>query len=374
MKLKTLSHLITLGAALLLGALTPACGSDDNDAAPDTTPGGGSTEKPIHTLVVAQDGTGDYTTLQEAFDALPVDGEPHIIRLRPGTYREKVTLTAKHPRVTLIGDDAAQCVITYDDYAGRDNGKGGTLGTWQSQTLLIEADDFTAYRVTIANSYVNSQANAAVNKDTQAVALRVEGDRVALYECRVTGYQDTLFGRGTGRVYLRDCYVEGNVDFIFGSSTLLLDHCTLHMNRNNSVVTAPSTPADHRYGIVCMDCTITFPSSDEVDFDGSKFSYFYLGRPWQNAPRAVFIRCEEPSALRAEGWTTMSVEPELFAEYRCTGPGAAEDRLAKRANGGCQLTDSQGAEYVVANIFAKSAAPENSADWLPAASFTDPGE
>lgn len=374
MKLKTLSHLFTLGAALLLGALTPACGSDDNDTAPDTTPGTGTTEKPIHTLVVAQDGTGDYTTLQETFDALPVDGEPHIVRLRPGTYREKVTLTAKHPRVTLIGDDAGQCVITYDDYAGRDNGKGGTLGTWQSQTLLIEADDFTAYRVTIANTYVNSQANAAVNKDTQAVALRVEGDRVALYECRVTGYQDTLFGRGTGRVYLRDCYVEGNVDFIFGSSTLLLDHCTLHMNRNNSVVTAPSTPADHQYGIVCMDCTITFPSSDEVDFDGSKFSYFYLGRPWQNAPRAVFIRCEEPAALRAEGWTTMSVEPELFAEYGCTGPGAASDRLDKRANGGRQLSHAEGAEYVVANIFAKSAAPENSADWLPAASFTDPGK
>lgn len=374
MKRNTLHSLFTLGAALLVTAFAPACGSDDNDAAPGNGTPDGPTEKPIHTLVVAQDGTGDYTTLQEAFDALPVDGEPHIVRLCPGTYYEKVTLTAKHPRVTLIGDDAGQCIITYDDYAGHDNGKGGTLGTWQSQTLLIEADDFTACGVTIANSYVNSQANTAVNKDTQAVALRVEGDRVAFYECRITGYQDTLFGRGTGRVYLRDCYVEGNVDFIFGSSTIVLDRCTLHMNRNNSVVTAPSTPADHRYGIVCMDCTISFPSSDEVDFDGAKFSYFYLGRPWQNAPRAVFIRCEEPAALRAEGWTTMSVEPKLFAEYGCTGPGAAADRLSQRANGGRQLSLAEGAEYVVANIFAKSSAPEYGSDWLPAAAFTDPDE
>lgn len=371
--MKPLHRLLLLSATLLATSVAPGCGTDDNNASPDNGPSGdGSAEKPIHTVTVAQDGTGDYTTLQAAIDALPVDGQPHIVRLRPGTYKEKVTLTARHPHVTLIGDDAQRCIITYDDYAGRDNGRGGTLGTWQSQTLLIEADDFTARGVTIANSYVNSKVNAAVNKDTQAVALRVEGDRVALYECRVTGYQDTLFGRGTGRIYLRDCHVEGNVDFIFGSSTLVLDRCTLHMNRNNSVITAPSTPPDHHYGIVCMDCTITFPSSDEVDFDGSKFSYFYLGRPWQNAPRAVFLRCEEPAALRAEGWTTMSAAPALFAEYRCTGGGASDDRLAQRANGGRQLTDREAAEYTLERIFARSAAPENGADWLPAAVFTDP--
>lgn len=240
MKRNALHSLFTLGTALLVTAFAPACSSDDNDAAPGNGSSDGPTEKPIHTLVVAADGSGDYTTLQEAFDALPVDGEPHIVRLRPGTYCEKVTLTADHPRVTLIGDDAEKCIITYDDYAGHPTETGnGTLGTWRSQTLLIEADDFTACGVTIANTYVNSQANAAVNKDTQAVALRVEGDRVTLYECRVMGYQDTLFGRGTGRVYLRDCHVEGNVDFIFGSSTIVVDHCTLHMNRNNSVVTAP---------------------------------------------------------------------------------------------------------------------------------------
>ena len=133
-----------------------------------------------------------------------------------------------------------------------------------------------------------------------------------------------------------------------------------------------------------MDCTISFPASDEVDFDGSKFSYFYLGRGWYSTgkekPRAVFIRCEEPAALRAEGWTTMSNETDpshaqpLFAEYGCTGPGAAADRLEQRANGGCQLSLAEGAEYVVANIFARSSAPEYTSDWLPAVSFTDPGE
>ena len=362
-------------AALLLFALPTACGSDGGDETPEPS-------DPIHTVVVAADGSGDYTTVQEAFDALPVDNKPHIVRLRPGTYEEKVTLTSRHPYVTLIGDDAATCIISWDDYAGRDNGTGGTLGTSGSQTFLIEANDFTASHVTIANTYVNSQANTAANgKDTQAVSVQVKADRAAFYECRITGYQDTFYGRGTGRVYLRDCYVEGNVDFIFGSSTILLERCTLHMNRNNSVVTAPSTPADHNYGIVCMDCTITFPSSDEVDFDGSKFSYFHLGRGWyptqEAKPRAVFLRCEEPASLKAEGWTTMSATspaPTLFAEYRCTGEGATADRLAQRANGGRQLSDAEAAEYTVEKIFAKTSATEYAADWLPAATFTDPGQ
>ena len=356
-----------LPAALLLFALPTACGSDKGDETPEPA-------DPIHTVVVAADGSGDYTTVQEAFDALPVDNKPHIVRLRPGIYEEKVTLTSRHPYVTLIGDDAATCIITWDDYAGRDNGAGGTLGTAGSQTFLVEANDFTASNVTIANTYVNSQANiAADGKDSQAVAVQVKGDRAAFYGCRITGYQDTFYGRGTGRVYLRGCYVEGNVDFIFGSSTIVADRCTLRMNRNNSVVTAPSTPADHQYGIVCMDCTITFPSSSEKDFDGASFSYFHLGRPWKDAPRAVFIRCEEPAALNPAGWTTMSCEPTLFAEYRCTGEGAAADRLAQRANGGRQLTDAEAAEYTVAKIFAKGSATEYAVDWLPAETFTDPG-
>ena len=361
-----MKQLYLLPAALLLFALPTACGSDKGDETPEPS-------DPIHTVVVAADGSGDYTTVQEAFDALPVDNKPHIVRLRPGTYEEKVTLTSRHPYVTLIGDNATTCIITWDDYAGRDNGAGGTLGTSGSQTFLVEANDFTASNVTIANTYVNSQANTAVNKNTQAVSVQVKGDRAAFYGCRITGYQDTFYGRGTGRVYLRDCYVEGNVDFIFGSSTILLDRCTLHMNRNNSVVTAPSTPADHNYGIVCMDCTITFPSSSEKDFDGAPFSYFHLGRPWKDAPRAVFIRCEEPAALNPAGWTTMSCEPTLFAEYQCSGEGAAADRLAQRANGGRQLTEAEAAEYTVAKIFAKGSATEYAIDWLPAETFTDPG-
>ena len=152
-----------LPAALLLFALPTACGSDKGDETPEPA-------DPIHTVVVAADGSGDYTTVQEAFDALPVDNKPHIVRLRPGTYEEKVTLTSRHPYVTLIGDDAATCIITWDDYAGRDNGAGGTLGTSGCQTFLIEANDFTASNVTIANTYVNSQANiAADGKDSQAV-------------------------------------------------------------------------------------------------------------------------------------------------------------------------------------------------------------
>ena len=42
-------------------------------------------------IIVARDGSGDFTTIQEAVDSLPekCDGAPREILIRPGEYREK---------------------------------------------------------------------------------------------------------------------------------------------------------------------------------------------------------------------------------------------------------------------------------------------
>ena len=59
-------------------------------------------------IVVAKDGTGDYTSLQEAVDAIPeADGGARaMIRLRAGEYREKVVIHKDHVR--LIGATASE--------------------------------------------------------------------------------------------------------------------------------------------------------------------------------------------------------------------------------------------------------------------------
>ena len=54
--------------------------------------------------VVAQDGTGDFRTIQEALDTIaPGNASNKTILVRRGVYREKVFVNASH--LSLVGED-----------------------------------------------------------------------------------------------------------------------------------------------------------------------------------------------------------------------------------------------------------------------------
>jgi pectin methylesterase-like acyl-CoA thioesterase len=313
------------------------------------------------TKIVAKDGSGDYTTVQAAFDAVPdFYTGTWTIMVKPGTYYEKLMLSANKSNVVLMGEDAATTILTYDDYAGKSNGSGGTIGTAGSYSVSIDADDFKAMDITFQNTIKN---DGKTSSSEQAVALSTNGDRQEYYNCRILGYQDTYYARGSryvGRIYMKDCYLEGSVDYIFGRNVVVFDNCQQHINRNNGVITAPATEATTNFGFVFLNNTIT---TDVTDFNGASITYFYLGRPWQASPKSVYINCVEPINLHADGWTTMtSGLTTLFAEYNCTGAGFSP---STRKNTGRQLTDQEAATYTIANIFAKTTAPNFAFDWMP---------
>ncbi|MPT30409.1 MAG: T9SS type A sorting domain-containing protein [Chryseobacterium sp.] len=322
---------------------------------------------------IAKDGSGDYTTVQAAFDAVPDNYTGRwIIHIKPGTYTERPTLLAAKSNVFLIGDDAATTIITNNISAGDINPDTGlAYGTSLSQTMAIFGSDFTASKITIANTFVNSTANTQVNSQTQAVALKTQGDRQAFYDCRILGYQDTYLGNSIGRAYFKNSYIEGNVDFIFGRQTVVFDHCTTYINRNNSVVTAPSTEATTKFGFVFLDCNLTVPAAGTADFNGATISNFHFGRAWQNTPKSAFIRCETPSMLNPTGWTTPinGVIPVTFVEYGNTGDGATPERLAQRANGGVVLSQAESLPYTISNVFKKDTDPSFLFDWMPESSI-----
>jgi pectinesterase len=145
---------------------------------------------------IAKDGSGDYTTVQAAFDAVPDNYTGRwIIHIKPGTYTERPTLLSNKINVFLIGDNADTTVITNNISAGDINPDTGiAYGTSLSQTMAVFGSDFTASKITIANTFVNSTANTQINSSTQAVALKTQGDRQAFYDCKILGYQDTYLG------------------------------------------------------------------------------------------------------------------------------------------------------------------------------------
>ncbi len=316
---------------------------------------------PDVTKVVAKDGSGDYTTVQAAFDAVPdfYTGK-WTIYVKPGVYKEKLLLGRNKSNVVLRADHPDSVILTYDDYSGKPNGSGGTLGTSGSYSVGIDASDFTAIKITFQNTVKNDGSFA----NQQAVALRANGDRQAYYNCRLLGYQDTYYTYGLGRVYMRDCYIEGSVDFIFGKSTVVFDSCELLVNRNGGVYTAASTDVNSTFGYVFRDCKLMTAA---IGFDGSPVSSVYLGRPWQANPKVVYMHCYEPATIAAAGWTQMSsgLNP-LFAEYKCYGPGYKPDQRSTNINyPGIQLTDEEAAAYTLGNILSRATNPSFGIDWLP---------
>ncbi len=304
---------------------------------------------PDVTRVVAKDGSGDYTMVQAAFDAVPVNYPGKwIIYVKPGTYYEKLILADNKINVVLKGDHPDSTILTYDDNAST---SGGTSGSY---SIAIEADNFTAKDITFQNT----------NQVTQAVALRVNGDRQSYYRCKLMGYQDTYYTYGTGRIYMKHCYIGGSVDFIFGRSTVVFDSCEINENRDDGKLTAASTEPESRFGYVFLNCRIT---ADEIGYNGTPVSSFVLGRPWQKAPRTVFIKCEEPAALSAAGWETWNVLPAIYAEYKCFGSGSD---TTNRISVGRQLTDEEALNYTISNIFSRTTHPAFSYDWLPDQSYT----
>ncbi|GAA4300190.1 pectinesterase family protein [Nibribacter koreensis] len=311
-------------------------------------------QAPDVTKVVAKDGTGDYTTVQAAFDAVPANYTgKYTILVKPGTYYEKLLLASNKVNVILKGENPLTTILTYDDYAGKNN-----LGTSGSYSVAIDADDFTAINITFQNTVVNDGSVG----NQQAVALRTNGDRQAYYNCRITGYQDTYYawgGRVVGRVYMKDCYLEGSVDFIFGRQVVVFDNCTLKVNRNGGVVTAASTEANTKFGFVFLNSAV---SSKELGFDNNPITNFYLGRPWQAAPRTVFIGSSLPATLNPAGWDAWNVPPALYGEYNNSGPGAV---TTNRSSISRMLTAQEAAEHTVVNIFKKETHPSYAFDWMP---------
>ncbi len=290
----------------------------------------------IYNLSVAKDGTGDFTTIQEAINAAKGFPDKQVtIMVKNGVYNEKVEVYEWNSNMRIIGEDREKTIITYDDYF--DKLSLGRNSTFHTPTFLVQGNDFLLQNVTIANT---------AGEVGQAVALAIHANRVKIENCTISGNQDTLYITGEGfKHYFKDCYIEGTTDFIFGQATALFENCEIH-SKSNSFITAASTPAHIEFGYVFKNCNLT----GEKDLDS-----VYLGRPWRTYAKTVFIECTMGKHILPEGWhnwTNETAEKESFyAEYHNSGPGF---QPKKRVSWSYQLTKRQAKRYSKGNILGNS--------------------
>lgn len=281
-------------------------------------------------IVVAQDGSGNYKTLQEAINAVP-DNSKQVteIFVKKGVYKERDVVPAAKINITLVGEDVTATVITFDNFAARPDSAGRPLGTSRSASFYIYGSGFVAKNITFQNS---------AGPVGQAVAVYVAGDEVCFINCRLLGYQDTLYTLGKGsRQYYKNCYIEGTTDFIFGAATALFEGCDLFCKKGGAYLTAASTLDTTKYGYVFMHCKITGDAPE-----GS----FALGRPWRPYAKTVYLYCDMSNVISNEGWSnwhgTESDKTAYYAEYKNSGPGY---KPGKRMAWSHQLTDAEAATY-----------------------------
>ena len=280
-------------------------------------------------LDVAADGSGQYRSVQAAVDAPVAAGQPALIRLAAGTYREVVEVPAGAPPIELLGAGATRTTLVFDNHASRTNpATGQPFGTFGSATMFVRGDDFRASRLAIAND---------AGPVGQAVALAVVGTRAAFREVRLLGHQDTVYLQGHDSVsWFGDCEVEGTVDFIFGAGTALFERCRIH-SVGNGYVTAAATPQGRPFGLVFDDCTFTAaPGVDRV----------HLGRPWRDHARVAVLDSTLGAHILPAGWHDWDKPARqgssFFAEAGNRGAGAD---TAARVPWSHRLAPAQAATY-----------------------------
>ena len=338
-----------------------------------------------------------FSTVAEALESLALadagdrevsltdtgDGEvsPAVLHIGKGIYRERITVSRPFVTFQGEGDSRGDVVLVYGNYANELMLEGDKRGTFRTASVYIDAHDFTARHLTFQN---DAGSGPSVG---QALALYVDGDRNYFEDCAFLGHQDTLFTaplpekemipggfkgpgehkpRVMGRHCYRSCYIEGDVDFIFGSAVAYFEDCELFSRMrvkasDGRSLSAPVTPGDR------LTCGyVTAASTPEASAFGYVFEHcrltsdcppdsVYLGRPWREYARTVFLNCYMGAHIRREGWYDWG-RPHghfYYGEYQSSGPGASP---CTRAEFSHQLTREEASIYTMENVLG---------DWQP---------
>jgi pectinesterase len=287
-----------------------------------------ATPQGASTITVAADASGDVRTIQQALARVkPNNADRTTLHIKPGIYNGPIVVTRPMQNVTFQGDGPDKSIIRFA-LTVYDPVPEGTPNRMQGNGVIVLGKGFEARGLTFANT---------AGDRGQAMALRLQADRVKIEDCRLTGWQDTLLVH-SGRHYFRNCHIEGRVDFIYGAGTSVFDGCRI-VTKNGGYITAASTPEDREYGYLFHNCKISGWGKPA-----------YLGRPWRPFAQVAFVKCEIGENILPAGWHNWDKESNeetaRYVEHRNTGVGA--DR-SQRVAWSRELTDAEAAGYTPQN-------------------------
>ncbi|XVF49345.1 hypothetical protein PTKIN_Ptkin04bG0004200 [Pterospermum kingtungense] len=306
---------------------------------------------PTPDLVVAQDGSGNHRTIKEALDAASKrsGNGRFVIHVKSGVYMENLEIGNKLKNIMLVGDGLRNTIIT----GSRSIGGGST--TFNSATVAVTGEGFIASGITFRNT--------AGPENHQAVALRSGSDLSVFYRCGFEGYQDTLYVHSQRQFY-KECYIYGTVDFIFGNAAAVLQNCMIYarrpMDKQKITVTAQGRTDPNQNTGISIHTSRVMAAADLIPVLSSFKTY--LGRPWKEYSRTVFMRSYLDSLVDPAGWLEWDGDFALstlyYGEYENIGPAATTSGRVKWKGFRVITNAAEASKLTVENFIAGSS-------WLP---------
>ncbi|CAN4126295.1 unnamed protein product [Withania somnifera] len=274
---------------------------------------------------VCKMGRCDYRMVQEAVNAAPdnLGSGKFVIWIKAGLYDEIVRIPLIKRNVVLLGDGMGKTIITGSLSVGLMPG----MTTYESATVGVSGDGFMASGLTIQNT-------AGIGAG-QAVAFRSDSDLSIIENCEFLGNQDTLYTQSL-RQYYQSCRIQGNVDFIFGNAAAFFQDCHIlvtprllnpEKGETNAVTAHGRLDPGQSTGFVFQNCSINGTEEYmKLYHSNPNVHKTYLGRPWKEYSRAVFVNCNLEVLVHPEGWMPWSGEFALvtlyYGEFNSSGAGA----------------------------------------------------
>ena len=233
------------------------------------------------------------------------------------------------------------------------------LITCCSNALIIHSwaavlgDGFMASGLTIQNTAGPGAA--------QAVAFRSGSDLSVIENCEFRGNQDTLYAHSLRQFY-KSCRIQGNVDFIFGNSASFFQDCQIFVaprlvnpekGEDNAVTAHGRTDPGQSTGFVFQNCLIDGTEEYlKLYHSNPKVHNTFLGRPWKEYSRTVFIQCKLGDLISPLGWKPwddagFALKTLYYGESGNTGAGST---TSQRVNWSTQIPAQHIDTYSVENF------------------------
>jgi len=288
---------------------------------------------PVRTIVVEQNSTADFNTIQKAIDSIePENTQRVVILIKPGFYNQRAIIPKNKSFITLRGSGPYKTILSYNLNAQMMRPDGTRTYGADCATLVVRgASDIILENLTIENSF---------GPHPQAQAVKLASDRALAVNCRFLGGQDTIMTH-SGRQYYLNCYIEGGTDFIYGHAQAVFENCLIHSNESSHITAHAATEPNLPTGYVFYNCRITTAEGVSTD----------LGRPWRPYSKVVYYNCRLGKGIKPFGWNNWSdpnrEKTAFYAEYKSSGPGANPSARAKWSH---QLTDEQAVNFLPENF------------------------